>query len=90
MNLSTPEVLEQRLEFLESVLETAVLCNWVLKDREDLAEYVLSELVIIDNVMFDTFEETGDRELSYLKWEGHMEELRHWLTLILEVKIKYI
>ncbi len=90
MTLSPVEVLEQRLEFLENILEIATLCNWTVGDMQDLKNYVLHELITADNIMFDTFEEIGNRELAYLRWEGHMEELRHWLALILEVKIKYV
>jgi hypothetical protein len=90
VNLDTVSVLEQRLEFLESITEVATNCNWAPERIRELHDYLLDEVIKIDNLMFDTYEETQDHELAYLVWEGHMEDLRRWLGLILGIKIKFV
>lgn len=88
--LDTVAVLEQRLDFLESIVEVATQCNWAPDTIQELRDYLLEEVIKIDNLMFDVYEQTEDPKLAYLIWDGHMEDLRHWLSLILGVKIKYI
>jgi len=90
VNLDTVAVLEQRLEFLESVADVATSCNWPAEKIRELHDYLLDEVIKIDNLMFDTYEETNDPKLAYLVWEGHMEDLRHWLSLVLGIRIKFI
>jgi len=90
VNLDTISVLEQRLEFLESITEVATNCNWPPEKIEELHDYLLDEVIKIDNLMFDTYEDTEDPKLAYLVWEGHMEDLRRWLGLILGIKIKFV
>ncbi len=89
-NLEAVEVLEQRLEFLESITEVAVECNWSAKDVEELHDHLLDELTKIDNIMLKVYEESGDSDLAFVVREAHMEDLRHWLGLILGIKIKYV
>ncbi len=88
--LDTVSVLEQRLEFLEGVTEIATECNWAPEQIRELHDYLLEEVIKIDNLLFDVCEETDDPELARLVWEGHMEDLRHWLGLVLGIKIKFI
>ncbi len=88
--LDPVSVLEQRLEFLEGITEVATNCNWSPKAVQELHDYLLEEVIKIDNLMFDTYTETQDRRLAYLIWEGHMEDLRRWLGLILGIKIKFV
>jgi hypothetical protein len=83
-------ILEQRVEFLEGVIATATLCNWSPADRQDLRAYLLEEIIRIDNTMFDVYDETHDKDLALAAWEALMEGLRHWLSLSLGVKIKFI
>ena len=90
VNLDTVAILEQRLEFLESISDVATTCNWSPDKIQELHDYLLDEVIKIDNLMFDTYEETDDPELAYLTWEGHMEDLRHWLSLVLGIKIKFV
>lgn len=90
LNLDVVSVLEQRLEFLEGIAETAALCNWTPERIQELHDYLLDEVIKIDNLLFDTYEETDDPKLAYLVWEAHMEDLRHWLGLILGIKIKFV
>ena len=90
VNLDTLSVLEQRLEFLEGIAEVATNCNWAPEKIQELHEYLLAEVIKIDNLMFDTYTETQSPELAYLVWEGHMEDLRRWLGLILGIKIKFV
>lgn len=90
VNLDTVSVLEQRLEFLESITEVATNCNWPPEKIQELHDYLLDEVIKIDNLMFDTYAETEDPELAYLIWEGHMEDLRRWLGLILGIRIKFV
>ncbi len=88
--MDTVSLLQQRLEFLEGVKETARLCNWSDEKIEDLGLLLLKEVIRIDNLMFDTYEATKNRDLSVEMWEQNMEDLRHWLTLILGIKVKFI
>jgi len=88
--LDTVAILEQRLDFLEGITDIATNCNWPPEKIQELHDYLLDEVIKIDNKMFDTFEETKDPKLAYLVWEGHMEDLRHWLGLVLGIKIKFI
>ncbi len=88
--MDTVSLLQQRLEFLEGVKETASLCNWSDEKIEDLGLLLLKEVIRIDNLMFDTYEATKNRDLSVEMWEQNMEDLRHWLTLILGIKVKFI
>jgi hypothetical protein len=90
VNLDTVSVLEQRLEFLTGVAQVAAMCNWDPVQISELHNHLLDEVIKIDNLMFDVFEETQSPQLAYLVWEGHMEDLRRWLGLILGVKIKFI
>ena len=90
VRLDTISVLEQRLEFLDGITEVATNCNWSPEQIRELHDYLLDEVIKIDNLMFDVYEETEDPELAYLVWEGHMEDLRRWLGLILGIKIKFV
>ncbi len=88
--MDTVTILEQRLGFLEGMKDTAKLCDWSDADVEDLGAVLLQEVIRIDNLMFDTFEATENQVLAVSTWEDSMEELRHWLTLILGIKVKFI
>jgi hypothetical protein len=88
--LDTISILQYRLEFLEGIREIATQCNWSPGQVQELHDYLLDEVIKIDNMMFDIYEETEDAQLAYLTWEGHMEDLRRWLGLILGIKIKYV
>lgn len=88
--LDTVSLLEQRIEFLEGIKDTASLCNWPDEQIEEFSIWVLKEVIRIDNLLFDTYEATENRELSAILWNDNMEDLRHWLTLIFGVKIKFI
>jgi len=88
--LDTVGILEQRAEFLENMRGVAIQCGWLPQDVQELYEYLLAEVIKIDNLMFDVHEETDDPRLAYLIWEGHMEDLRRWLTLVLGVKIEFV
>ena len=88
--LDPVSVLEQRLEFLEGITEVATNCNWPPEAVQELHDYLLNEVIKIDNLMFDTYTATQNRELAYLIWEGHMEDLRRWLGLILGIRIKFV
>lgn len=83
-------VLEQRIDFVEGIKNTAAMCNWKKKDVVELSHYINDQLIYIDNVLHTTYEETNDYELAEKAWEIHMEDLRRWLSLILGIKIKYI
>ncbi len=89
-SMGTVYVLEQRLDFLEGVKETANLCNWEEERVEELTDLLVRELIRIDNLMFDTFEATGNKKFAVEVWNTNMEELRHWLTLILGIKVRFI
>ena len=88
--LDTVGILEQRVEFLENIRGVAIQCGWLPSEVQELHEYLLAEVIKIDNLMFDIHEETDNPHLAYLVWQGHMEDLRHWLTLILGIKIEFI
>ncbi len=83
-------VLEQRVDFVEGIIELADMCNWKDEDIEELRQYVGDQLIYIDTILYTTYRETKNKDLSYKMWEVHMEDLRHWLSLILGVKIKYV
>ena len=83
-------VLEERIAFIEGITNTAAMCNWKEKDIAELSHYINNQLVYIDNILHTTYTETNDYELAEKTWEVHMEDLRHWLSLILGIKIKYI
>ncbi len=90
VSLDPVSVLEQRLEFLEGITEIAINCNWAPEQVQELHDYLLDEVIKIDNLLFDISEQTDDPQFAHLVWEGHMEDLRHWLSLILGVKIRYV
>ena len=83
-------VLRQRLEFMEGIAEVAKYCNWTEVQIQELRKYIHYELVEIENGSFHINELTGEKELALVFWERKMEELRHWLSLSLGIKIKYI
>ncbi len=83
-------VLEQRIDFVEGVVATAVMCNWKNEDIDELRYYVNDRLVYIDRVLHTIYTKTKDKELAQRAWEGHMEDLRHWLSLVLGIKIRYV
>lgn len=88
--LGPVQILEQRRDFLEGIMEVAIDCNWSDPDITELKEYLWDSLVETDNLMLDTYAETRDPRLSRKIWEAKMEDLRHWLGTIFGVKIKYI
>lgn len=70
--------------------EIVRLCNWPEKDIQDLKDHLWYEVVRIDNILYETYENTQDHRLAYIKWEEQMEDLRRWLSLITGIRIKYI
>lgn len=88
--LNPVQQLGMRVEFLQGILDVAQLCNWTDKELEDLQELLLQELIAIDNLMYDVYEETRDRDLASAVWDSALENLRRWLSLILGIRIKYI
>lgn len=83
-------ILQQRLEFLEGIEEIARLCNWPDKEVQGLKEHLWDELISIDNKLYDVYETTQDGLLAKMVWEGEMENLRRWLSLIMGIKINYV
>jgi len=90
-------VLEQRILFLKSIVEVALLCNWTKNEIQRLRNHVNDQLIAIDNTRYDLIEageeEEGDdfsEETANYVWHALMEQLRKDLSLILGVKIKYI
>lgn len=90
VNLDPVSVLEQRLEFLQGLVEIATLCNWTEKEILDLTDYIHNELIRIDNLTFDVYEQSEDEDEAYSVWDSEMEDLRHWLSLVLGIKIRYV
>jgi hypothetical protein len=88
--MDTVSILQQRYEFLEGVKETARLCNWDEERIEELGMILLKEVIKIDNLLFDTYEATQNRALSVVLWNDNMEDLRHWLKLILGIQVKFV
>ena len=90
MSLADPvEILEQRAFFLEAVTDLAKFCNWTDTRTEELKEYVHEELIRIDNLLFNIYEDTQDREIAYMLWEEELEDLRRWLSMVLGIRIRY-
>jgi hypothetical protein len=71
-------------------MEVASSCNWPPEQVQELYDHLLAEVIKIDNLLFDTYEETDDAQLAQFVWEGHMEDLRRWLGLILGIRIKFV
>ncbi len=90
IGLDPVAILEQRLGFLEGITEVAKFCNWTDAQVQELRDYLLAQIIDIDNLMYETYNETEDRDLAFAIWEGHMEDLRHWLSMVLGVRIKYV
>ena len=88
--LSAVSILEQRVDFLEGMAGIAKECNWPDGQVQGLMEYLHDELIDIDNLLYDVYEETGDHRVAFLVWENQMEDLRRWLGLILGIRIRYI
>lgn len=82
--------LQMRLEFMQGILEVGLLCNFTKEQLEEIQSILLEELAYIDNLMYEVFEQTGEREIAFAVWNASMERLRRWLSLITGVKIKYI
>ena len=89
-------VLEQRILFLKSIVEVALLCNWTETEIQRLKNHVNDQLIAIDNTRYDLIDvaedegdENGEERANYV-WHALMEQLRKDLSLILGVKIKYI
>lgn len=79
-----------RLEFMQGILEVGLLCNFTKEKLEELQSILLEELAYIDNLMYEVYEQTGDRAVATAVWEASMENLRRWMSLITGIKIKYI
>lgn len=90
VNLSAVAVLQQRGEFLDSIAEVAKDCNWTDEQIQELIDYLHKEIISIDNLLYRILEETGNKTQAFGAWEHRMEELRHWLSLVLGIKIKYV
>jgi len=82
--------LQMRLEFMQGILEVGLLCNFTKEKLEELQSILLEELAYIDNLMYEVYEQTGDRAVAAAVWEASMERLRRWMSLITGIKIKYI
>ncbi len=82
--------LQMRLEFMQGILEVGLLCNFTKEQLEEIQDILLEELAYIDNLMYEVYEQTGERAIAFSVWDACMENLRRWLTLITGVKIKYI
>ena len=82
--------LQMRLEFMQGILEVALLCNFTKEQLEEIQSILLEELAYIDNLMYEVYEQTGERGVAAAVWEASMEQLRRWLSLITGIKIKYI
>jgi hypothetical protein len=79
-----------RLEFMQGILEVGLLCNFTKEQLEEIQCILLEELAYIDNLMYEVYEQTGDRGVAAAVWEASMEKLRRWMSLITGIKIKYI
>jgi len=88
--MGTVDILKNRFEFLEGIGELATLCNWNKEDIEELHHHLLEEIIKIDNLLLKGFDKDEDPLLALAVWEINMEDLRHWLSLVLGVKVKYI
>lgn len=88
--LSAVSILEQRVDFLEGIGTVAKDCNWSDTQIQGLLDYLVEELITIDNLLYDVYEQTDDQYVAFIVWENRMEDLRHWLSLILGIKIKYV
>lgn len=88
--LDPVSVLEQRREFMEGIKEVAYACNWSSQEIEQLNFCVWEDLVEMDNVMLDTYNQTDDLTLAKKRWENKMENLRRWLSMMFGIKIKYV
>lgn len=82
--------LQMRQEFMQGILEIGLLCNFTKEQLEEVQDILLEELPYIDNLMYEVYERTGDRDIAVAVWNASMEKLRRWLSLITGVKIKYI
>jgi len=88
--LTAVSILQQRVDFLDGIAEVAKDCNWTDEETQGLLEHLTEELIDIDNLLYDVYEQTLNTEVAFLVWESRMENLRHWLSLILGIKIKYV
>ena len=88
--LTAVSILQQRVDFLEGIADVAKDCNWADEKVQELLDHLVEELIDIDNLLYDVYEQTWNREVAFLAWESRMEDLRHWLSLILGIKIKYV
>ncbi len=88
--LTAVTILQQRVEFLDGIAEVAKACNWPDLEVQELLDYLNEQLIDIDNLLYETMEETEDSGFSFMVWESRMEDLRHWLSMVLGIKIKYV
>lgn len=88
--LTAVSILQQRVDFLEGIADVAKDCNWTDEEIQGLLDHLSDELIDIDNLLYDVYEQTWNKDIAFLAWESRMEDLRHWLGLILGIKIKYV
>ncbi len=88
--LTAVSILEQRVGFLKGIGDIAKDCNWADEQVQGLLDYLNEELITIDNLLYDVYEDTEDKYVAFAVWESRMEDLRHWLGLILGIRIKYV
>lgn len=81
-------ILRQRKEVLEEVKKIARLCGW--PDLQGLEEQVWQDLVDIDNATLSHLQETGDEQEAADIWNEGMESMRHWLSLVLGIRITFV
>jgi hypothetical protein len=79
-----------RLEFIQGVLEIGALCNFTQEQLDEIQGLLLEELAHIDNLMYDVYLQTGQRDVAFAVSEACMEKLRRWLSLITGIKVKYV
>lgn len=88
--IDTVEVLIHRLEFLQNLEYTAKQCNLLSTQMEELYNYASEELIKIDNLLFTVYAKTEDPQLAWTVWESHMNDFKHWLELMLGIKVKFL
>ena len=73
--------LQMRLEFMQGVLEVGLLCNFSKEKLEEIQDILLEELAYVDNLMYEVYEQTGEREVAFAVGNASMEKSSRWLSL---------
>lgn len=84
------QVLKQRKRFLENIINIALDQERDELFVRDFKHRLHKKLIDIDNLVFDIYETTKNKDEALRYWEREIEQLRVWISTELKIDIEYV